>query len=90
MSILLLFAVNRRIKVANGAVPGTLSQYMSSCHGTHVPRDADIIFLEYAINDEEMPMPHMNNRMRRPFEKLIRKLLKYPNSPAVIIYSAYR
>ncbi|GIM10433.1 hypothetical protein Vretimale_13985 [Volvox reticuliferus] len=79
-----------RVKVHNGAVPGTSSQYMSSCHNAHVPREADIIFVEYAVNDEEMPMPHMNNQIRRPYERLLRKLLGYPNRPAVILMHAYR
>ncbi|GLI61581.1 hypothetical protein VaNZ11_003996 [Volvox africanus] len=79
-----------RVKVRNGAVPGTSSQYMSSCHNAHVPRDADVIFVEYAVNDEEMPMPHMNNQIRRPYERLLRKLLGYPNRPAVILMHAYR
>ncbi|GIL59876.1 hypothetical protein Vafri_14684 [Volvox africanus] len=79
-----------RVKVHNGAVPGTSSQYMSSCHNAHVPREADIIFVEYAVNDEEMPMPHMNNQIRRPYERLLRKLLGYPKRPAVILMHAFR
>ncbi|GIL54431.1 hypothetical protein Vafri_9966 [Volvox africanus] len=79
-----------RVKVHNGAVPGTSSQYMSSCHNVHVPREADIIFVEYAISDEEMPMPHMNNQIRRPYERLLRKLLSYPKRPAVIQMHAFR
>ena len=26
-----------RVRVNNGAVPGTSSQYMSTCHNVHVP-----------------------------------------------------
>ncbi len=55
----------KRVKVSNGAVPGTSSQYMSTCHRVHVPQNVDIVFLEYAVNDEEMPMPHMNNQVGR-------------------------
>ncbi|KXZ48764.1 hypothetical protein GPECTOR_25g348 [Gonium pectorale] len=79
-----------RVKVHNGAVPGTSSQYMSACHNVHVPRDADIVFLEYAINDDEMPMPHMDNKVRRPYERLVRKLLTYPRRPAVVLFHAFR
>ncbi|KAG2493704.1 hypothetical protein HYH03_008218 [Edaphochlamys debaryana] len=79
-----------RFKLNNGAVPGTSSQYMSTCHNVHVPHDADIVVLEYAVSDEEMPMPHMNNQVRRPYERLIRKLLNYPRRPAVILMHAYR
>ena len=31
----------------NGAVGGTVSSYMSVCHNIHVPREADIVFVEY-------------------------------------------
>ncbi|KAG2493702.1 hypothetical protein HYH03_008216 [Edaphochlamys debaryana] len=79
-----------RVNVVNGAMSGTTSQYMSTCVNLHVPATADIVIVEYAINDEEMPMPHMNNQVRRPYERLIRKLLNYPRRPAVILLHAYR
>lgn len=44
-----------RIRVLNGAVPGTTSSYMSVCYNMHVPRDVDIVVLEYAVNDEASP-----------------------------------
>ena len=67
----------------NGAVPGTVSAYMASCTGVHVPRAADVVFVEYSINDkrlDEMPgfVADMDNPMRRPYERLLRKLLGYP------------
>lgn len=61
----------KRVKVSNGAVPGTSSQYMSTCHRVHVPQNVDIVFLEYAVNDEEMPMPHMNNQVGVPIVWLL-------------------
>ncbi|KAG2493701.1 hypothetical protein HYH03_008215 [Edaphochlamys debaryana] len=79
-----------RVNVVNGAMSGTTSQYMSTCVNLHVPATVDIVIVEYAINDEEMPMPHMNNKVRRPYERLIRKLLNYPRRPAVILLHAYR
>lgn len=45
-------------QVHNGAVPGTLSSYMSVCHNVHVPKDADIIFVEYSINDDWQVCAH--------------------------------
>jgi DNA polymerase alpha subunit B len=36
-----------RPSVVNSAVGGTISSYMSACHNLHVPKDADIIFVEY-------------------------------------------
>ncbi|KAG2447186.1 hypothetical protein HYH02_007929 [Chlamydomonas schloesseri] len=80
----------QRVRMNNGAVPGTSSAYMSTCHNVHVPPNADIVILDYAVNDEEMPMPHMNNGVRRPFERLIRKVLQYPRRPAVVLMHAYR
>ncbi|KAG2488214.1 hypothetical protein HYH03_013208 [Edaphochlamys debaryana] len=53
-----------RVNVVNGAMPGATSQYMSSCVSLHVPSNVDIVFVEYAVNDDEMPMPHMNNPVR--------------------------
>ncbi|KAG2429693.1 hypothetical protein HYH02_013951 [Chlamydomonas schloesseri] len=80
----------QRVRLNNGAMPGTSSAYMSTCHNVHVPPDADVVVLDYAINDEEMPLPHMNNGVRRPYERLIRKLLQYPRRPAVVLLHAYR
>ncbi|KAG1658766.1 hypothetical protein FOA52_001308 [Chlamydomonas sp. UWO 241] len=77
------------VKVHNGAVPGTLSSYMSVCHNIHTPKDADIIFVDYSVNDDWEMFPPMNNGVRRPFERLLRKLLNYPKRPAVVLVHAY-
>lgn len=50
---------------------------------------ADIILVEYAVNDASFPSPPFDNESRRSFERLIRKLLSYPNQPAVILVNAY-
>jgi len=78
-----------RYKMNNGAVPGTLSSYMSMCHNVHVPQYADVVIVEYALNDENAPYPLFDNTVRRPFERLLRKLLSYPNRPAIILLNAY-
>ena len=36
------------------------------------------------------PRPTLRSQVRRPFERLIRKLLLYPRRPAVILIHAYR
>ncbi len=52
---------------------------MSVCHNMHVPAHADIVFVEYTVNDVEDPWgTPMDNPARRPFERLLRKLLNYP------------
>ncbi|KAG2488702.1 hypothetical protein HYH03_012702 [Edaphochlamys debaryana] len=79
-----------RVVVNNGGVPGTTSQYMSSCHNVHVPQRADVVILEYAINDGQVAYPVMNNEVRRAYERLIRKLLRYPRRPAVVLFHTFR
>ena len=98
---------SKRVKLHNGAVPGTLSSYSESetsdlsksvwglhslpnplfsfssltvsvCHNVHVPRDSDIVLLDYTINDPEPINPPYDTPVRKPFERLIRKLLNYP------------
>uniref|UniRef100_A0A7S0S1A6 SGNH hydrolase-type esterase domain-containing protein n=1 Tax=Chlamydomonas leiostraca TaxID=1034604 RepID=A0A7S0S1A6_9CHLO len=77
------------VSLANGAVGGTLSAYMSVCHNMHIPKDSDIIFVEYSVNDWHNPTPAFQNNVRRPFERLLRKLLNYPKRPAVVMMHQY-
>lgn len=56
----------------------------------HAPPSSDIIFVEYALNDPANASPPMDNNARRSYERLIRKLLLYPNRPAVVLYHAFR
>jgi len=42
---------------ANGAVPGTTSQYMSGCVNLHVPANADIVVVDYTVNDDALVRP---------------------------------
>jgi hypothetical protein len=75
------------ISVANGAVPGTVSTYMSVCVKSHVPLDADVVLVEYAVNDAfNAPV---DSDLRRSFERLIRKLLNFPNRPAVVLVNSF-
>jgi hypothetical protein len=38
--------------------------YMCACFRRHVPQDADVIFLEYAVNDEHRKEPLFHNSAR--------------------------
>ena len=49
----------------------------------------DALFSHRSVNDPESPMPAFENDVRRPFERLLRKLLKFPNRPAVVLMHAY-
>ena len=71
-------AMGDKVNVKNGAVPGTLSSYMSVCHNVHMSKEADVIFVDYTLNDPHETHPIMENAVRRPFERLLRKLLTYP------------
>eukprot|EP00955_Chlamydomonas_euryale_P110656 366012-Chlamydomonas_euryale.AAC.18 len=44
----------RQVTGHNGAVPGTISSYMSACVNIHVPRETDIVLVEYSVNDPYM------------------------------------
>lgn len=47
------------------------------------------MLVEYALNDEFTHSDvKFDNAIRRAFERLIRKLLNYPNKPAVILMNA--
>ena len=50
----------------------------SMCHNIHVPQDADVVIVEYSLNDGGEIYPVYDNPTRRPFERLLRKLLSYP------------
>lgn len=55
----------------------------------HIPRDSDVVFVEYSVNDPQAPNPPFQNDMRRGMERLLRRLLTYPRRPAVILMHAY-
>lgn len=74
----------------NGGLGGAPSSYMEVCSKMHIPVYADIIIAEFNVNDESNPSPPVDNVARRSFERMLRKLLDYPNKPAVIILNAFR
>ncbi len=40
-----------KVEVVNGAVPGTVSMFMSVCLKAHVPQDVDLVIVDYSAND---------------------------------------
>ncbi|GIL56585.1 hypothetical protein Vafri_11927 [Volvox africanus] len=52
--------------------------------------DVDLVLLEYAINDPPFLVPQMINEPRKSFEQLIRKLLRLPRRPAVVLLNLFR
>eukprot|EP00884_Botryococcus_braunii_P002068 jgi/Botrbrau1/11862/Bobra.0175s0022.3 len=76
------------VEFINSAVRGTTSSYASLCVDDFVPTDADIVILEYALNDWDVVREKaswMDNYQRRAYERLIRKILSRPNSPAILL-----
>ncbi|KAG2446602.1 hypothetical protein HYH02_008587 [Chlamydomonas schloesseri] len=73
----------------SGAVPGTQSGYMSSCLQHHLPRDADLVLLDYAVNDPPQPSHAFDDPHRRAFERLLRKALSWPSRPAVVLVNMF-
>ncbi|PRW61115.1 hypothetical protein C2E21_0584 [Chlorella sorokiniana] len=71
----------------NGAVPATPSSYMSLCVHWHVPEEADLVIVEYNINDGA---GDRTDPVRAAHERLLRKLLSFKNRPAVMEITFYR
>eukprot|EP00798_Chlamydomonas_sp_ICE-L_P023364 gene23364-30625_t len=70
----------------NAGIRATTSALMASCLSVYAPKDTDIFFVEYSHNDMVEGPGRPMATLRRSFERLIRKLLNYPNRPAVILY----
>jgi lysophospholipase L1-like esterase len=76
-------------------VPGAITAHDG--HGRLMgAQDADLVFLEYTINDMlfwgdtlQDEFRKVETNMRRGFERLLRKLLQYERMPAVIIVHAW-
>eukprot|EP00798_Chlamydomonas_sp_ICE-L_P027312 gene27312-4616_t len=79
------------LSVKTVALYATTSALMDSCHRLYLPQDTDIFFLEYTINDADSAHSgsKTNTPLRRAMERLVRKLLGYPNNPAVIFLHAF-
>ena len=50
---------------------------------------SEYFVIHRSVNDPESPMPAFENDVRRPFERLLRKILNFPNRPAVVLMHSY-
>lgn len=49
----------------------------------------DLVFLEFAVNDDYRPTTDWDDEDRRAFERLVRKVLQLPRHPAVVLVHMY-
>ena len=68
-----------------GVVPGTPSSFAALCLDALV-RDADLVTVEYNINDSGAA----DSPLRLAHERLLRRLLALPSAPAVVEVLVYR
>lgn len=64
----------------NQGIGGTTSTIFAACHDQLVPPDADLVSLEFTLNDEKAG--GYDRPSRRAFEQLLRLLLRPPAPPA--------
>ena len=68
----------------NGCFPGTPSSFASMCHRQMVDDSVDLLFVEYVTNDFAIDSMFKNPNMQA-YERLLRKILKRPSHPAVVL-----
>ena len=69
-------------KFRNGCLSATPSAFMNICLETAVDEDVDLMFVEYVANDGA---DKFNEARARTYERLVRKILKKPHGPAVVL-----
>ncbi|RUS16673.1 SGNH hydrolase-type esterase domain-containing protein [Jimgerdemannia flammicorona] len=75
-----------------GSVPATDSAYFAYCFHKRIPRDVDIVLIEFALNDGS-PFPSERNAgdplTSKMMESLVRNILRLPSKPAIIFISFF-
>lgn len=74
--------------VKNSALSGVTSGVYSVCANDMVQQDADLVVLEFGMNDPT-DLAGFLRQERLGFERLVRKALEFPNRPAVVILNHY-
>ncbi|KAL4442042.1 hypothetical protein ABPG77_011303 [Micractinium sp. CCAP 211/92] len=78
---------HREHVLVNRAIPASTAFLFATCLSHHVPPDADLVTLEFTVNErKEAPFTSIE---RRSFEQLLRRLLSYPGRPAVMMLHHY-
>jgi len=79
-----------KFELTNGCVPAAPASFTSACLQKLVPGDADLVFVEFAVNESgagEKGEPAEEGRAAAAarYERLLRKLLRLPRRPAVVL-----
>ncbi|KAK9829365.1 hypothetical protein WJX72_005430 [[Myrmecia] bisecta] len=83
----------KAVTVLNQGIPATASHFTAQCVYDIVPFDADLVIVEFTVNDHADraipfysadPSKENENVNCKGYERLIRKLLDFPNQPAVV------
>eukprot|EP00887_Chlorella_sp_A99_P000470 scaffold17.g470.t1 len=87
-----------RARLVNAAQGGTTSNMFDSCAESLVPADADLVVVEFALNDGTMAHCTVDDNgrtdqgsipARAAYERLLRKLQRLPRRPAVVVMQSY-
>lgn len=78
---------NRGHKFINQGVPKSNSGWFASCVATLVDPDTDLVFLEFAVNDQHDA--DETSIQRRSYEFMLRSVLRVASQPAVVLLNHY-
>ncbi|KIO29582.1 hypothetical protein M407DRAFT_167269 [Tulasnella calospora MUT 4182] len=73
----------KMVEVKNGAIGGMDASYYAFCGMNHLHDDVDIVILEFDVNDQA------NREYAVYFDQLVRIVLSWSSSPAVIILGTW-
>ncbi|PNH03065.1 hypothetical protein TSOC_010906 [Tetrabaena socialis] len=73
----------------NAAMPPRQPPAAPPCLQHHLPPGVELVMVEYAVNDSPTPSPDFLDPDRRAFERLLRKVLRLPSRPAVLLVNMF-
>lgn len=76
-----LLQENPQMQISNSAIGGITSSTASQCFDAMVNPTSDLVLIEFSLNDRFIPPEHQI----KGYEQLLRRLLRLPHQPAVVI-----
>jgi len=78
--------INGDLIFSNNARSATKSYITSLCLEKFLDNTSDLVFVEFIANDgSEMDLSYTENQKARFFERFLRKILRKPSAPAVVM-----